>query len=232
MRRRCLQDWHPIPSNIGAQSSRCPALLASQGHIEEAARIPLTILQAESGNVRRSNSWPRSSPTSATPSASSPWSRGWSARRPKNTWAHYYAASLFFIQDRPDQALQAARNAVGDRPAATPRRMNLIGACLASMGQTDAARTGIRGVDCKADPREPGTYTNLATLELQTGNRDRARQLLCRSADHRSDQRRRRARVWRLDGEAIEATRMPTSHLTSVDPIRWTEIQATASRHV
>ena len=41
------------------------------------------------------------------------------------------------------------------------------------MGQTDAARTAFE-TSIKADPREPGTYANLATLELQAANRDRA----------------------------------------------------------
>jgi Flp pilus assembly protein TadD len=48
-----------------------------------------------------------------------------------------------------------------------------MGACLASLGQTDAARASFLA-SIKADPKEPGTYANLATLELQSGNRDRA----------------------------------------------------------
>ncbi len=42
------------------------------------------------------------------------------------------------------------------------------------MGNTDAARTAFEA-SLKADPRDPGTYTNLATLELQAGNRAQAR---------------------------------------------------------
>jgi protein O-GlcNAc transferase len=91
---------------------------------------------------------------------------------PKNAWAHYYAASLFFLQNRHDMALRAARNAVAIDPMHA-KAHNLIGACLAETGQTDAARTAFEA-SIKADPREPGTYTNLATLELQSGNRDRA----------------------------------------------------------
>ena len=105
---------------------------------------------------------------------------------PKGTWSHYYAASLFFMQDRLETALQAARNAVAIDPA-NAKAHNLIGACLASLGQVDAARTAFE-TSLKADPREPGTYANLATLELQAGNRDRALQVLHRSADDRSPQ--------------------------------------------
>jgi protein O-GlcNAc transferase len=88
---------------------------------------------------------------------------------PKNSWSHYYAASFFFLQNRHDMALQAARNAVMLDPS-NAKAHNLVGACLASLGQNDAARTAFHA-SLKVDPKEPGTYTNLATLELQTGNR-------------------------------------------------------------
>jgi len=42
------------------------------------------------------------------------------------------------------------------------------------MGNTGAAREAFE-TSLKADPRDPGTYTNLATLELQAGNRKQAR---------------------------------------------------------
>ena len=91
---------------------------------------------------------------------------------PKNPWSHYYAASLFFIRSRPDLALPAARNAIALDPS-NAKAQNLMGACLASMGQTDAARAAFLA-SIAADPKEAGTYNNLATLELQAGNRDRA----------------------------------------------------------
>jgi Flp pilus assembly protein TadD len=92
------------------------------------------------------------------------------AEAPKSTWSHYYAGSLFFMQNRLDMA----RNSVGLDPG-NAKAQNLLGACLASMGQGDAARAAFEA-SLKADPREPGTYTNLATLELQAGNRARALQ--------------------------------------------------------
>jgi Flp pilus assembly protein TadD len=48
-----------------------------------------------------------------------------------------------------------------------------MGACLASMGQTDSARAAFE-TSLKLDPREAGTYANLATLELHSGNPGRA----------------------------------------------------------
>ena len=92
---------------------------------------------------------------------------------PKNTWSHYYAASLFFIRGQFDAALRAARNAVSLDPA-NAKAHNLVGACLASMGRTDDARAAFE-TSIKLDPREAGTYANLATLELHSGNRDRAK---------------------------------------------------------
>ena len=102
---------------------------------------------------------------------------------PKSTWAHYYASSLFFQQGRLEMALQAARNAVSFDPA-NAKAHNLIGASLASMGNTDAARTAFEA-SLKADPRDPGTYTNLATLEMQAGTAHRPA-VLHRSVDDRS----------------------------------------------
>ncbi len=91
------------------------------------------------------------------------------AQAPSDPRAHYYAATLFFLQNRPDQAVREARATVALDPAHA-KAHNLIGASLASMGQRDQARAAFEA-SLKADPREPGTYTNLATLELQSGNR-------------------------------------------------------------
>ena len=54
-----------------------------------------------------------------------------------------------------------------------PRPITWLGACLASQGQRDAARQAFEA-SLAADPRDSGTYTNLATLEQESGNLDRA----------------------------------------------------------
>ncbi len=159
-------------SNIAAGLS-LSRLLASQGHIEEASRIPLTILQSEPGNVAALEQLASILSDVGDAERLEPVVARLVREAPGNAWAHYYAASLFFIKDRPDQALQAARNAVARDPKHA-KAFNLIGACLASMGQTDQAWQAFTA-SIAADPREPGTYTNMATLELQTGNPDRAR---------------------------------------------------------
>jgi Flp pilus assembly protein TadD len=93
---------------------------------------------------------------------------------PGSTWSHYYAAALFFIQQRPADTLREARLAVTADPS-NAKAHNLVGASLASLGDRERARAAFEA-SLKADPKDPGTYTNLATLELQGGNVSRARQ--------------------------------------------------------
>ena len=147
-------------------------VLASQGNVDEAIRIPFTVLQANPSNVPALEQLASVLSDVGDTSRLEPVVARLVKEAPQSAWAHYYAASLFFLQNRHDMALRAARNAVSIDPNHA-KAYNLMGACLASMGQTDAARTAFE-TSIKADPREPGTYTNLATLELQSGNRDRA----------------------------------------------------------
>ena len=160
------------PSSAGAKLA-LSRLLASQGAMDEAIRIPLTILQAEPGNVAALEQLASVLSDAGDAERLEPVVARLLHEAPENAWAHYYAASLFFIKNRPDQALQAARNAVIRDPNHA-KALNLIGASLASMGQIEPAREAFVA-SLAADPREPGTYTNLATLERQTGNHDRAR---------------------------------------------------------
>jgi spermidine synthase len=150
-------------------------VFASQGNIEAAVRIPVNQLQANPADVPALEQLASILSDIGDVGRLEPVVQRLVTEAPKNTWAHYYAASLFFIQGRLDMAMQAARNAIALDPS-NAKAHNLIGACLASMGQTEAARTAFE-TSLKTDPREAGTYANLATLELQTGNRDRARKI-------------------------------------------------------
>ena len=76
------------------------------------------------------------------------------------------------MENRLDLALNEARRVLAINPRHA-KAHNLMGACLASLGQRDQARAAFQA-SLAADPRDPATYTNLATLELQAGNRDRA----------------------------------------------------------
>ena len=135
-------------------------------------RIPFTVLQTDPSNVPALEQLASVLADVGDAERLEPVAMRLIKEAPKNGWSHYYAASLFFIQNRLDLALQAASNSVALDPA-NAKAHNLIGACLASMGNRDEARRAFEA-SIKADPREPGTYTNLATLELQSGNRDRA----------------------------------------------------------
>lgn len=170
-----IRDAQAFLSQLAADPARVhPKLalsrvLASQGQIDAALQIPLAMLQAHPGNVPALEQLASVLSDIGDTSRLEPVAARLVKEAPRNAWAHYYAASLFFLQNRPQLALQAARNAVAIDPTHA-KAHNLIGAALASMGQNDAARTAFEA-SIKADPREPGTYTNLATLELQSGNR-------------------------------------------------------------
>jgi spermidine synthase len=159
------------PANRGAQLA-LSRLLASQGNIDAALRLPTTQLQANPADVPALEQLASILLDVGDASRLEPVVQRLVKEAPKNTWSHYYAASLFFLQGRFDISLQGARNAVAADPT-NAKAHNLLGASLASLGQTDAARAAFE-TSLKADAREPGTYANLATLELQTGNRDRA----------------------------------------------------------
>lgn len=159
------------PANSAAKLA-LSKVLASQGAVDDAVRIPFSLLQADPGNVPALEQLASVLSDVGDAARLEPVVARLVAEAPKNAWAHYYAGSLFFMQNRLDMAAQAARNAVSLDPR-NAKAHNLLGACLASMGQPDAARTAFQA-SLEADPREPGTYTNLATLELQAGNRQRA----------------------------------------------------------
>ena len=160
------------PARTGARLA-LSRVLAAQNNIEAAIRIPLDMLQANPGNVPALEQMASVLADIGDVGRLEPVAQRLLHEAPKSGWAHYYSASLYFLQGRPVAALQAARNAVALDPA-NAKAHNLIGACLAQTGQHDAARVAFQA-SIKADPKEPGTYANLATLELQSGNRELAR---------------------------------------------------------
>jgi spermidine synthase len=173
-----IAEAQAVLTRLASDPARVPAklalsrVLASQGNIDEAMRIPFSLLQANPANVPALEQFASVLSDVGDTARLEPVVARLLQEAPKSTWAHYYAASLFFLQNRHEMALRAARNAVAIDPS-NAKAHNLIGASLASMGQRDAARAAFES-SIKADPREPGTYTNLATLELQSGNRDLA----------------------------------------------------------
>jgi tetratricopeptide (TPR) repeat protein len=163
-----LKQLATDPSHSAARLA-LSRLMASQGNFDGAARIPTEILQANPDDVPALEQLASILSDVGDAERLDPVVQRLIKAAPKNTWSHYYAASYFFLQNRHETALQAARNSVMLDPA-NAKAHNLLGACLASLGQNDAARAAFQA-SLKADPKEPGTYANLGTLELQTGNR-------------------------------------------------------------
>ena len=171
--RAVLTKLASVPANSSAKLA-LSKVLASQGAVDQAVRIPFSLLQADPGNVPALEQLASVLSDVGDAARLEPVVAKLVAEAPKNTWAHYYAGSLFFLQNRLDMAAQAARNSISLEPT-NAKAHNLLGACLASMGQADAARAAFEA-SLRVDPRESGTYTNLANLELQAGNRASARQ--------------------------------------------------------
>ena len=148
-----IGDAQSFLARLASDPAHMPAklalsrVLASQGNIDEAIRIPFSVLQANPANVAGARAaglgavrrWRRRA-------VSSRWSIRLVKEAPKSAWSHYYAASLFFLQNRHDLALQAARNAVAIDPAHA-KAHNLIGACLATMGQPRRGADRVRDLD-------------------------------------------------------------------------------------
>ena len=170
--RVLLTRFAADPSNTAAKLA-LSRLLASQGEMVEAVRIPLAVLVGDTGNVPALEQLASVLADMGDAERLAPVATRLLAEAPYNAWAHYYAASAWFLQQRPDQALREARTAVAIDPGHA-KAHNLVGACLATLGQREQAQAAFEA-SIKADPREPGTYINLATLELQSGNRARAR---------------------------------------------------------
>jgi spermidine synthase len=91
---------------------------------------------------------------------------------PASEAAHYYSAALLFMEERVEPALAEARRVIAINPAHA-RAQNLMGACLASIGRREEARHAFQA-SLESDSKDPATYTNLAMLETQAGNRDLA----------------------------------------------------------
>jgi spermidine synthase len=175
-----LDEARGILSKLAAEPRNTAAklalsrMLASEGAIDQAVRIPLGLLQEDPSNLPALEQLASILSDVGDGERLAPVVARMMVSAPGNTWSHYYAAALFFIQQRPADTLREARLAVTADPS-NAKAHNLVGASLASLGDRDRARAAFEA-SLKADPKDPGTYTNLATLELQGGNVARARQ--------------------------------------------------------
>lgn len=173
-------DAQTLLTTLASNPAQIPArlalsrLLASQGKYDEAARIPLGVLQEQPGNVTALEQLASILADVGDAARLAPVVASLRQRAPDSEAARYYSAALHFLQDRPDQAIADAAFVIAHNPSHA-RAHNLLGACLASLGRRDEARAAFLA-SINAAPRDPATYANLGTLELQAGNRALAAQ--------------------------------------------------------
>ncbi|HXG89275.1 MAG TPA: fused MFS/spermidine synthase [Vicinamibacterales bacterium] len=147
-------------------------LLASAGVIDDAVRIPLAMLQTNAGNVAALEQLASVLSDVGDTERMKPVVARLRLEAPSSEAAHYYSAALLFMENRTPLALTEARRVIALNPRHA-KAHNLIGACLASLGQHEESRTAFKA-SLAADPRDPATYANLGTLEMQTGHRAQA----------------------------------------------------------
>jgi Flp pilus assembly protein TadD len=165
---------------LGADPARVQArlalsrLLASQGAMDEAGGLAFDLVQRYPGNLR---AWEQLASVLADAGdieRLQPVVARLRNDAPTSAVTRYYTAVLLYMQGRPDLAVSEAEAVVRNNPRHA-RAQNLLGAALASLGERDRARDAFLA-SLGADPRDPSTYTNLATLEMQGGNRRAAAQ--------------------------------------------------------
>jgi tetratricopeptide (TPR) repeat protein len=155
-------------SSIEAQLA-VSRLLATRGAIEEAAAVGLDLAKHHPDDIR------------VLEQVASVFADGGDVQRlqpimarlrqlaPANEVTRYYSAALLFMQGRSDLAVPDLELVVRENPKHA-RAQNLLGAALASLGERGRARRAFEA-SLRADPLDPGTYTNLGTLEMEEGNR-------------------------------------------------------------
>ena len=147
-------------------------LLAAEGRYDEAVAIPFGIVQNDPDNVPALEQLASILSDLGDVERLRPVVARLRSVAPATEAAHYYSAALLFMEQRLDLAANEARRTIALNPSHA-RAQNLLGAALASSGQTGQARAAFQA-SLTADGRDPATYTNLATLELQAGNRELA----------------------------------------------------------
>ena len=171
---RRSSDARELLSRLAADPSRLNTrlalsrLLAAEGAYDQAAAIPFAIVQADSTNVAALEQLASILSDVSDVERLRPVVSRLRQVAPGTEAAHYYSAALLFMENRLDAALAESRRVLVINPLHA-KAHNLMGACLASLGDREQARTAFQA-SLKADPRDPATYTNLATLEMQAGN--------------------------------------------------------------
>ncbi|MCC7180433.1 MAG: fused MFS/spermidine synthase [Acidobacteria bacterium] len=159
-----------LAANPGTVEARLALsrLLAAEGHFDESARIPLALLQANPGHLGALEQLASVLSDAGDVERLEPVVARLRIESPYSAVTRYYAATLAYLQQRPEVAVREAEAALALDPSHA-RAQNILGAALAGLGQRDRARAAFTA-SLAADPRDPATYSNLATLELESGN--------------------------------------------------------------
>ena len=171
-------DTGALLARLASDPTHLPAkvimsrFLASQGQYDQAVGIMMGVLQGDPGNVAALEQLASVLSDLGDIERMQPVVARLRAEAPSSEGAHYYSAALLFMENRTALALTEAERVLATNPRHAQAN-NLLGACLASLGQPDRARAAFQA-SIEANPKDPAPYSNLATLELQSGNRDRA----------------------------------------------------------
>jgi spermidine synthase len=172
-------DTRALLSRLAADPTRLTTklalsrLLASEGLYDQAVSIPFSIVQSDPNNADALEQLASVLADVGDVERMRPVVARLRAVAPSTEAAHYYSAALLFMEDRVEQAVVEARRVLALNPSHA-RAQNLLGACLASVGRRDEARAAFQA-SLQSDAKDPATYTNLAMLETQSGNRELAR---------------------------------------------------------
>jgi Flp pilus assembly protein TadD len=159
------------PSNEPAKLA-LSRLLAAEGAFDEAVRIAFSLVQSNPNNVAGLEQLASILSDVGDQERMAPVVARLRTVAPGSEEAHYQSAALLFLEGRMDLALREARTVIARNPAHA-KAQNIAGACLANLGERELARAAFEA-SIAADPKEPATYTNLALLELESGNAARA----------------------------------------------------------
>lgn len=167
-------ETHALVASLARDSTNHEAklalsrLLAAEGTYGQAAEIPLALLRSDASNVMALEQLASILSDAGDAERLAPVVARLRHVAPGSEPAHYYSASLFFLQNRPDLAVDESRAVIARNPGHA-RAQNLLGAALASLGKREEARRAFHA-SLQADPRDSATYANLGRLELQSGN--------------------------------------------------------------
>jgi spermidine synthase len=148
-------------------------LLASQGAFDDSARLVLGLLQRNPGNLPALEQLASVLGDAGDADRLAPVVARLRMEAPQSATTHYYAATLAYLQQRPDIAIREAEAAIA-ADGAHAKAQNVLGASFAGIGQRERARAAFNA-SLQSDPHDPATYSNLATLEMEAGNFPQAR---------------------------------------------------------